>query len=177
MYVRPAQILELLEHTPIFSAGYKCILHIHSVVEECECTEMRYELDPKTKSKKKVLRGITFCALARPAWVANISSGWQAGQMLQSCTLYMSAGVQAFSSLLMRPAAPAPQVKFVKSNKAAVVRLAVEEAHLRGAILLRAAIGEHPMHIACVQGFYEARRCSHMLHCLRTLSLVNPIHP
>jgi translation elongation factor EF-1alpha len=49
-----AQILELLEHTPIFSAGYKCILHIHSVVEECECTEMRYELDPKTKSKKKV---------------------------------------------------------------------------------------------------------------------------
>ena len=52
--VRLAQILELLEHTPIFSAGYKCILHIHSVVEECECTEMRYELDPKTKSKKKV---------------------------------------------------------------------------------------------------------------------------
>jgi hypothetical protein len=51
------QILELLEHTPIFSAGYKCILHIHSVVEECECTEMRYELDPKTKSKKKVLHG------------------------------------------------------------------------------------------------------------------------
>jgi translation elongation factor EF-1alpha len=48
------QILELLEHTPIFSAGYKCILHIHSIVEECECTEMRYELDPKTKSKKKV---------------------------------------------------------------------------------------------------------------------------
>ena len=53
--MRLAQILELLEHTPIFSAGYKCILHIHSVVEECECTEMRYELDPKTKSKKKVL--------------------------------------------------------------------------------------------------------------------------
>ena len=49
-----AQILELLEHTPIFSAGYKCVLHIHSVVEECECVEMRYELDPKTKSKKRV---------------------------------------------------------------------------------------------------------------------------
>lgn len=46
--------MELLEHTPIFSAGYKCILHIHSVVEECECVEMRYELDPKTKSKKRV---------------------------------------------------------------------------------------------------------------------------
>jgi hypothetical protein len=58
------QILELLEHTPIFSAGYKCILHIHSVVEECECTEMRYELDPKTKSKKKVHALI----IAAPCW-------------------------------------------------------------------------------------------------------------
>jgi hypothetical protein len=70
---RSMQILELLEHTPIFSAGYKCILHIHSVVEECECTEMRYELDPKTKSKKKVLQGMPLRPLAAPLYGLYVS--------------------------------------------------------------------------------------------------------
>ncbi|KAK4800519.1 hypothetical protein SAY86_021006 [Trapa natans] len=50
------QILELLENA-IFTAGYKAILHIHSVVEECEIVELLQEIDPKTKKpkKKKVL--------------------------------------------------------------------------------------------------------------------------
>lgn len=39
----------------------------------------------------------------------------------------MTAGARAFCPVLMWPAAPAAQVKFVKSNKAAVVRLAVEK--------------------------------------------------
>lgn len=34
------QILELLEHKAIFTAGYKVVLHIHSVVEECEIMEL-----------------------------------------------------------------------------------------------------------------------------------------
>lgn len=29
-------IVELLEHNPIFTVGYKAILHIHTAVEECE---------------------------------------------------------------------------------------------------------------------------------------------
>ena len=48
------QILELMEHKAIFSAGYKCILHIHSVVEEVECTKLIAKLDPKTREKKRV---------------------------------------------------------------------------------------------------------------------------
>ncbi len=51
------QILELLEHKAIFTAGYKCILHVHSVVEECECVKLIAVMDPKTKEKKKVRLG------------------------------------------------------------------------------------------------------------------------
>ncbi|ERM93945.1 hypothetical protein AMTRI_Chr12g272070 [Amborella trichopoda] len=50
------QILELLDNA-IFTAGYKAILHIHSVVEECEIVELLQQIDPKTRKpmKKKVL--------------------------------------------------------------------------------------------------------------------------
>uniref|UniRef100_A0A7N0UT95 Tr-type G domain-containing protein n=2 Tax=Kalanchoe fedtschenkoi TaxID=63787 RepID=A0A7N0UT95_KALFE len=50
------QILELLENA-IFTAGYKAVLHIHSVVEECEIVEILQQIDLKTKKpmKKKVL--------------------------------------------------------------------------------------------------------------------------
>ncbi|KAI5058431.1 hypothetical protein GOP47_0026601 [Adiantum capillus-veneris] len=51
------QILELLDHKAIFTAGYKAVLHIHSVVEECEIIELLHQIDPKTKKpiKKKPL--------------------------------------------------------------------------------------------------------------------------
>ncbi len=29
-------IIELLEHNPIFTVGYKSVLHIHTTCEECE---------------------------------------------------------------------------------------------------------------------------------------------
>ncbi|KAJ1271015.1 hypothetical protein BS78_06G096300 [Paspalum vaginatum] len=55
------QILELLDNA-IFTAGYKAVLHIHSVVEECEIVELIEEIDmkkkktdPKKKSKRKPL--------------------------------------------------------------------------------------------------------------------------
>ncbi|GKV46156.1 hypothetical protein SLEP1_g53164 [Rubroshorea leprosula] len=50
------QILELLDNA-IFTAGYKAVLDIHSVVEECEIVELLQQVDPKTKKpmKKKVL--------------------------------------------------------------------------------------------------------------------------
>ncbi|KAL7612183.1 uncharacterized protein LOC111887166 [Lactuca sativa] len=55
-FIAQLQILELLENA-IFTAGYKAILHIHSVVEECEIIELMHQLDPKTRKpmKKKVL--------------------------------------------------------------------------------------------------------------------------
>lgn len=50
------QLLDLLEHKSIFTAGYKAILHIHSLVEECEITSLISALDMKTKppTPKKV---------------------------------------------------------------------------------------------------------------------------
>lgn len=51
------QILELLDHKAIFTPGYKAVLHIHSIVEECEIMELLHQIDQKTKKpiKKKVL--------------------------------------------------------------------------------------------------------------------------
>eukprot|EP00899_Mesostigma_viride_P021619 jgi/Mesvir1/29459/Mv23034-RA.1 len=46
-------ILELLEHKAIFTAGYTAVLHIHSIVEECEVVELLTEMDHKTKKPKK----------------------------------------------------------------------------------------------------------------------------
>ncbi|XP_010537482.1 PREDICTED: eukaryotic peptide chain release factor GTP-binding subunit ERF3A-like [Tarenaya hassleriana] len=55
-FVAQLQILELVDNA-IFTAGYKAILHIHSVVEECEIVELMQQIDPKTRKpmKKKVL--------------------------------------------------------------------------------------------------------------------------
>jgi peptide chain release factor subunit 3 len=50
------QILDLLEHKAIFTAGYKAILHLHSLVEECEVTNLIAQVDRKTGEKKKVRR-------------------------------------------------------------------------------------------------------------------------
>ena len=48
------QVLDLLEHKAVFTAGYKAVLHVHSVVEECEITALLAQVDVKTKAKKKV---------------------------------------------------------------------------------------------------------------------------
>ncbi|XP_038894704.1 eukaryotic peptide chain release factor GTP-binding subunit ERF3A isoform X1 [Benincasa hispida] len=55
-FVAQLQILELLDNA-IFTAGYKAVLHIHAVVEECEIIELLQQIDPKTRKpmKKKVL--------------------------------------------------------------------------------------------------------------------------
>ncbi|GFR50970.1 hypothetical protein Agub_g13293, partial [Astrephomene gubernaculifera] len=46
-------IVELLEHNPIFTVGYKSVLHIHTACEECEVSKLVAEIDPKTKEQKK----------------------------------------------------------------------------------------------------------------------------
>lgn len=47
-------ILELLEHNPIFTVGYRSVLHIHTAVEECEVVKLISAIDMKTKEQKKV---------------------------------------------------------------------------------------------------------------------------
>lgn len=37
----------------IFTAGYKAVLHIHAIVEECEIVELMQQIDPKTKKPMK----------------------------------------------------------------------------------------------------------------------------
>ncbi|VFQ67780.1 unnamed protein product [Cuscuta campestris] len=51
-FIAQLSILELLDNA-IFTAGYKAVLHIHSVVEECEIVDLMQEIDPKTKKPKK----------------------------------------------------------------------------------------------------------------------------
>lgn len=47
----------LVDLQAIFTAGYKAVLHIHSIVEECEIMKLIHQIDPKTKQpiKKKLL--------------------------------------------------------------------------------------------------------------------------
>ncbi|XP_056170536.1 uncharacterized protein LOC115665764 isoform X1 [Syzygium oleosum] len=56
-FVAQLQILELLDNA-IFTAGYKAVLHIHAVVEECEIIELLQQIDPKTK--KPLKRNVLF---------------------------------------------------------------------------------------------------------------------
>ncbi|KAH7528619.1 hypothetical protein FEM48_Zijuj05G0091400 [Ziziphus jujuba var. spinosa] len=55
-FLAQLQILELLDNA-IFTAGYKAVLHIHAVVEECEIVELLQQIDPRTRRpmKKKIL--------------------------------------------------------------------------------------------------------------------------
>mmetsp|Transcript_6753 Transcript_6753/g.23578 ORF Transcript_6753/g.23578 Transcript_6753/m.23578 type:complete len:492 (+) Transcript_6753:440-1915(+) len=46
-------VLELLEHKAIFTAGYTAVMHVHSVVEECEVVKLIAQIDPKTKEPIK----------------------------------------------------------------------------------------------------------------------------
>lgn len=47
-------VLDLLEHKAVFTAGYKAVLHVHSLVEECEVTKLLYEINLKTREQKRV---------------------------------------------------------------------------------------------------------------------------
>jgi len=47
-FVAQIQILELLEHKSLFSAGYECVLHIHTAVEEVTVTLLLEKLSNKT---------------------------------------------------------------------------------------------------------------------------------
>ena len=41
-------VLPLLDHKPLITAGYECVLHIHSLVMECQITKLVSEVDKKT---------------------------------------------------------------------------------------------------------------------------------
>lgn len=47
-------ILKLLEHKPIITSGYSCILHIHSLTIECTIISLVSSVDRKTGKKNKI---------------------------------------------------------------------------------------------------------------------------
>jgi len=51
-------LVDTLEHRPLLTAGYKCILHIHTVAVECTVAKLLRPIDPKTG--KPVKKHITF---------------------------------------------------------------------------------------------------------------------
>lgn len=55
-FVAQIALVDLLEHRPLFTAGYRAILHCHSITEECVVTELLRQVDMKTGKplKKKV---------------------------------------------------------------------------------------------------------------------------
>ncbi|ETI37852.1 hypothetical protein L914_15671 [Phytophthora nicotianae] len=51
-------LVDTLEHRPLLTAGYKCILHIHTVAQECVIAKLLRPIDPKTG--KPVKKHVTF---------------------------------------------------------------------------------------------------------------------
>lgn len=51
-FVGRVAVVELLEHRPILTAGYSCVLHAHTACEETEFSELLEVVDKKTKKKK-----------------------------------------------------------------------------------------------------------------------------
>eukprot|EP00501_MAST-03F_sp_TOSAG23-6_P000057 GSMAST32.ASY1.ANO1.58.1 assembled CDS len=54
-FIAIIEVLELLEHRKLITSGYECILHCHTVSEECTFEELLSEMDLKVKkfSKRK----------------------------------------------------------------------------------------------------------------------------
>jgi peptide chain release factor subunit 3 len=46
-------VVELLEHRPIMTAGYSCVFHCHTLVEECVITNLEEVIDRTTQKKQK----------------------------------------------------------------------------------------------------------------------------
>lgn len=56
VFIATLRILDLLEHRPIFSAGYHAVLHVHTAVEECVVEKLLYGHDPETKKPIKKVK-------------------------------------------------------------------------------------------------------------------------
>lgn len=56
LFIAEIKILQLLEHKPIFSTGYKSMMHIHTIQEECILKEIDilYEDNEKGQTTQKV---------------------------------------------------------------------------------------------------------------------------
>ena len=149
------QILDLLEHKAIFTAGYKAILHLHSLVEECEITRLLAQIDIKTKEKKKArvldwpcleralvlqwtLPANPSCAAIGPLPSSHllgiVLTGWGLldskwlAEPTRMSALELSASCRCDASMYLTAVLLLLlQVKFVKSGTVVIVRIEVEK--------------------------------------------------
>ena len=49
LFAAELTLLKLLNHKPIISPGYTCILHIHTFVEEIEIEKVEARMNPENK--------------------------------------------------------------------------------------------------------------------------------
>ena len=57
-------VLQLLEHRPLFTAGYNAVFHAHTAKEECTVTRIMNEMDSKgtvVKNKPKFVKVGAIC--------------------------------------------------------------------------------------------------------------------
>ena len=68
-------ILELLEHKSLFTAGYKAVIHIHAVTEECEVTKIVHQIDGKTRKPVEKKKGSAIFLKSGSLAVVRIKTG------------------------------------------------------------------------------------------------------
>lgn len=51
--------MELVEHKPIICNGYMCVIHIHTIEEECTIDQIICQIDKKEEKKVKFINGYT----------------------------------------------------------------------------------------------------------------------
>ena len=68
-------ILELLEHKSLFTAGYKAVIHIHAVTEECEVTKIVHQIDGKTRKPVEKKKGAAIFLKSGSLAVVRIKTG------------------------------------------------------------------------------------------------------
>jgi len=117
-FVAQIFIMNLLEHKSIFSAGYECVLHIHTCVQEIQCMLLIESLDPKTGESLNRLpkyignKGIVIAHLksSRPICIEKYSDLPQLGRF----TLRDEGRTVAFGKIL---ATNAPQIRRKQKNQ------------------------------------------------------------
>jgi len=51
------RVLDLLEHKPLLTAGYQCVLHIHTAVLDCSILQIEGVVDPVTHQRQRIPYG------------------------------------------------------------------------------------------------------------------------
>lgn len=91
-FVAQIALMDMLAHRPILTVGYKCILHIHTIAQECIITKLLYPIDPKTN--KPIKKRIAFIKQGQSA-ICQI-------QVKQSITIETFKNIPQLGRLALR---------------------------------------------------------------------------